>query len=74
MFLCNHCPYVKSVIDRIVRDVAKLQSLGIGAAAICAIDAGAYPQDSFDNMKEIAAGNGFTFPYLHDESQAVARD
>lgn len=73
MFICNHCPYVKSIIDRIVRDVSELQSLGIGAAAICANDAVTHPDDSFDNMKLFAAANHFTFPYLHDESQQVAR-
>lgn len=74
MFICNHCPYVKSVIDRIVRDAKALQESGIGVAAICANDAKAYPDDSFDKMKEFASFNGFTFPYLHDESQQVARD
>ena len=74
MFICNHCPYVKSIIDRIVRDVEQLQALGIGVAAICANDAEAYPQDSFDNMKVFAEANGFTFPYLHDETQQVARE
>jgi peroxiredoxin len=73
MFICNHCPYVKAVIDRIVRDAKELQALGIGVAAICSNDAEAYPADSFDNMKAFAAEHGFPFPYLHDESQAVAR-
>ncbi len=73
MFICNHCPYVKSVVDRIVRDARDLQAMGVGVAAICANDADAYPEDSFDGMKAFAAANGFTFPYLHDESQAVAR-
>jgi peroxiredoxin len=73
MFICNHCPYVKSIVDRIVRDVNELRAFGIGAAAICANDATAYPDDSFDKMKAFAAANGFTFPYLHDESQEVAR-
>ena len=73
MFICNHCPYVKAVIDRIVRDAKALQDLGIGVAAICANDAVNYPDDSFDNMAKFAEGNGFTFPYLHDETQAVAR-
>jgi peroxiredoxin len=73
IFICNHCPYVKSVIDRIVRDCAALQTLGIGVAAICANDADSHPEDSFGNMKKFAQANGFTFPYLHDESQAVAR-
>ena len=73
MFICNHCPYVKSIIDRIVRDVLELQQHGIGAAAICANDATTHPDDSFDKMKQFAAAHGFTFPYLHDESQRVAR-
>ena len=73
MFICNHCPYVKSVIDRIVRDVSGLQAPGIGAAAICANDETTHPDDSFDKMKLFATANGFTFPYLHDESQQIAR-
>ena len=67
-FICNHCPYVKSVIDRLVRDAKDLQALGIGVAAICANDAVEYPEDSFANMKKFAAKHGFTFPYLHDET------
>ncbi len=73
MFICNHCPYVKSVIDRIVREVAALEPLGIRSVAICANDAEAYPDDSFENMKRFADEHGFTFPYLHDETQAVAK-
>lgn len=73
MFICNHCPYVKSVVDRIVRDAKELQVIGIGVAAICANDARAYPEDSFERMKQFAGNNGFTFPYLHDETQEVAR-
>ncbi len=73
MFICNHCPYVKAVVDRLVRDVRDLQALGIGAAAIMSNDAVQYPEDSVDNMKAFAAGHGFTFPYLVDESQTVAR-
>lgn len=73
MFICNHCPYVKSIIDRIVTDARALQDLGIGVAAICANDAEAYPDDSFDNMKIFASQNGVTFPYLQDETQGVAR-
>ena len=72
-FICNHCPYVVAVIDRLVRDAADLQTLGIGVAAICANDAAAYPADSFDNMAVFARQNRFPFPYLHDESQSVAR-
>lgn len=73
MFICNHCPYVLAVIDRIVRDARDLQALGIGVAAICANDAAAYPSDSFDNMRLKADEWGLPFPYLHDEDQAVAR-
>ncbi len=73
MFICNHCPYVLAVIDRIVRDARDLQALGIGVAAISANDATAYPEDSFENMKKMAADQGFGFPYLYDESQQVAR-
>jgi hypothetical protein len=64
---------VKSVIDRLVRDAKDLQAAGIGVAAICANDAVEYPDDSFANMKNFAQKHGFTFPYLHDETQAVAR-
>ncbi len=73
MFICNHCPYVKAVVDRLVRDVGALQALGIGAAAIMSNDAVAYPEDSVDNMRAFAARHGFTFPYLVDETQDVAR-
>jgi len=73
MFICNHCPYVKSVIGRIVEEAGNLKGEGIGFAAICANDADNYPDDSFDNMKLFAEANGFSFPYLHDENQSVAR-
>lgn len=73
MFISNHCPYVKAVLSRIIRDARDLQALEIGVAAICANDAVAYPEDGFDEMAAIAARLKFPFPYLHDESQAVAR-
>ena len=73
MFVCNHCPYVKAVIDRIVRDCAELRAHGIGSAAICSNDAAAYPEDSFENMRRVAQDLRFGFPYLWDETQAVAR-
>jgi peroxiredoxin len=73
MFICNHCPYVKAVIDRMVRDAKELEAHGIKAVAISANDAAHYPDDSFDNMKRFAAEHGLTFPYLYDESQDVAR-
>ena len=73
MFICNHCPYVMAVIDRIVRDAEALQGLGIGVVAVSANDVAAYPQDAPDKMVELAAKHGFTFPYLYDETQDVAR-
>lgn len=73
MFICNHCPYVQAVIERIVRDARDLQALGVGVAAICSNDAEAYPDDSFARMREMAERLDFPFPYLHDESQQVAR-
>ncbi len=72
-FICNHCPYVQAVIDRLVRDARDLEPLGVKTVAICSNDAVNYPEDSFDNMKRFAEQHGFTFPYLHDESQEVAR-
>ena len=73
MFICNHCPYVLAIMDRIKRDAADLQAIGIGVAAICSNDATSHPDDSFDNMKLMAEKQRFTFPYLHDEDQSVAR-
>ena len=72
-FICNHCPYVKAVIDRIVRDARDLAELGVGFVAISSNDVEAYPEDSFDNMKLFAGAHGFPFPYLYDEDQSVAR-
>lgn len=73
MFICNHCPYVQAVVDRMVRDANELRALGIGVAAIMSNDVVAYPEDGFDNMTVFAARHGFAFPYLYDESQQVAR-
>ena len=73
MFICNHCPYVQAVADRLAEDVRALRAQGIGAAAIMANDTDNYPEDSFDNMKEFAARHHFSFPYLIDQSQEVAR-
>ena len=72
-FICNHCPYVKAVIGRIVRDAADLREHGVGFVAISSNDAEAYPADSFPEMKLFAERNGFTFPYLYDEDQTVAK-
>jgi peroxiredoxin len=73
MFICNHCPYVKSVISRIVREAGALEEKGIGAIAIMANDTESYPEDSFENMKAFAEEHGFGFPYVIDRSQDVAR-
>lgn len=73
MFICNHCPYVKAVIGRIIRDCRELQGHGVGAAAIMANDPTDYPEDSFDNMVRVARELDFPFPYLLDESQDVAK-
>lgn len=72
-FICNHCPYVKAVIARIVRDAVGLRTHGIGFVAISANDAETYPEDSFDNMKRFASQNALPFPYLYDEDQSVAK-
>jgi peroxiredoxin len=73
VFICNHCPYVKAVIDRMVSDARVLMSESIGFVAICSNDAASYPEDSFENMKSFAKDHDFPFPYLHDETQSVAR-
>ena len=73
VFICNHCPYVKAVIDRLVADARVLMAEGIGFAAVCSNDAAGYPDDSFPNMKAFAKAHAFPFPYLHDESQTVTR-
>ncbi len=73
MYICNHCPYVIAIASKLARDGAALQEMGFGVAAICANDAEAYPEDSYENMAKFADEHGFTFPYLHDESQAVAK-
>lgn len=73
MFICNHCPFVQAVRSRILRDARDLAALGIGSVAIMSNDTQDYPDDSFENMKRIAADLAFPFPYLLDETQEVAR-
>ena len=73
VFICNHCPYVKAVIGRLVAEAKALRELGIGTIAIMPNDTAAYPQDSFENMQAFARRHGFTFPYVIDETQEVAR-
>ena len=73
MFICNHCPYVKAIQERLVRDTRELLEYGIKSVAIMSNDPLDYPEDSLDNMKKIAKKFGYTFPYLFDETQDVAR-
>lgn len=73
MFICNHCPYVKAVQQRIVRDTLELIAYGINSVAIMSNDPNDYPEDSFDNMKEVAAQFGYPFPYLLDQAQTIAK-
>ncbi len=73
VFICNHCPYVKASINRIVAEANALRGIGIGTIAIMSNDTDAYPEDSFDNMKAFAAQHGLTFPYAIDTTQEVAR-
>jgi len=74
VFICNHCPYVRAVIDRFVAETAALKMLGIGVIAIMSNDVKISPGDSFDAMKAFAKEHDFTFPYVIDETQGVARD
>jgi AhpC/TSA family len=72
VFICNHCPYVKAVIDRLIADARLLMDEGVGFAAICSNDAAGYPEDSFPKMREFATKHDLPFPYLHDETQDAA--
>jgi peroxiredoxin len=74
MFICNHCPYVKSIRERIIRDTRELQQHGINSIAVMSNDPADYAEDSFDNMKAVARQYGYPFPYVWDETQQVARD
>lgn len=73
MFICNHCPYVKHVQEELVRLAGDYQTEGVAFIAISSNDAEAYPEDGPDKMREVARQWGYPFPYLYDESQAVAR-
>lgn len=74
MFICNHCPYVKAVQERILRDTEELKTFGINSVAIMSNDTRDYPEDSFDNMCLVARQFSYGFPYLFDETQQVAKD
>jgi len=73
IFSCNHCPYVRAWEDRMVQVQADYASKGVQLVAINANDASRYPEDSFEKMKQRAREKRFNFPYLRDESQAIAR-
>ncbi|NNF50959.1 MAG: thioredoxin family protein [Gammaproteobacteria bacterium] len=73
MFICNHCPYVKAVLDRIVRDTRELASLGVGSVGIMSNDTDRYPADSFAAMAALAKSKALPFPYVLDDTQDIAR-
>lgn len=73
MFICNHCPYVKAIQDRLVQDTLELQEIGINSVAIMSNDTVAFPDDSLENMQKTAEQFSYPFPYLLDESQEIAR-
>ncbi len=74
MFICNHCPYVQRVLDKIIETAAELKKQGIGTIGIMSNDVNNYPDDSFENMKKLAAAKNFPFAYVIDEDQNVARE
>jgi peroxiredoxin len=73
MFICNHCPYVKAILPRLIQDVKALQALGVNTVAIMSNDPSDYPEDSFENMQKISQEMAFPFPYLLDETQQIAK-
>ncbi|WP_420332828.1 thioredoxin family protein [Roseibium sp.] len=73
MFICNHCPFVLAILDKIVRDANELTEHGIGVAAICSNDPVSYPADNYENMQLMAERHDFPFRYLHDADQTVAK-
>ena len=74
MFICNHCPYVKAILPRLIADVRDLQKLGINTVAIMSNDPAEYPEDSLENMQKIAHEMTFPFPYLLDARQQIAKN
>ena len=72
-FICNHCPYVKAILDRLIRDSLELRGLGVNSVAIMSNDPSQYQEDSFENMQKLSAELNFPFPYLLDETQEVAK-
>ena len=74
MFICNHCPYVKAILPRLIHDVSELKMLGVNTVAIMSNDPTDYPEDSVENMQIIAREMDFPFPYLLDASQQIAKN
>jgi peroxiredoxin len=74
MFICNHCPYVKAILPRLIADVKELQTLGINTVAMMSNDPTDYPEDSFENMQKLAQDMALPFPYLLDDTQQIAKD
>jgi len=73
MFICNHCPFVKAINEKLVRDTGELMELGVNAVAIMSNDPTDYPEDSFENMQRVADEMAYPFPYLVDPTQQVAQ-
>lgn len=73
MFICNHCPFVKAILDKIIRDASELKNYGINFIGISSNDVSQYPDDSYENMIKLAAEKKFPFPYVIDETQEVAK-
>ena len=73
MFICNHCPYVQAIVDKLPRDMKELSAAGVGAVAIMSNDPALYPEDSFENMALVAKRHAFGFPYVMDATQSVAK-
>ena len=74
MFICNHCPYVKAVIKEVVKDCKELEKIGVKSLAIMSNDVKNYPEDSFENMISFSKLHNFSFPYLFDDTQKIAKD
>ncbi len=73
MFICNHCPYVKAIIKDVAKELKYLETIGVKSVGIMSNDVKNYPEDSFENMIVFAKENNFSFPYLIDETQEVAK-
>lgn len=74
MFICNHCPYVKAILPRLISDITELKTHGINTVAIMSNDPTDYPEDSVENMRKISQEMAFVFPYIFDETQQIAKN